>query len=335
MLNLPHKLSGVLDIARSKLFRQQRIITVTWTLTAKCNSQCKHCGAYEEETDELNTEQSLRLIGFLAEKGVNWLLFTGGEPLVRDDIGTLVNEAKKKRMVVGINSNGLLLPKKIAEIKDIDKLQLSIDGPEEMHDAVRGKGSFKALMEAIKSARRYDIKIYLTHVLLKNNLKYVDFILNKAEELKLPIAVQPGRLKRLVSSLDNEIAPPVEEYRRTIDLLISKKREGYRWLSNSVAGLKFLRNWPEEKWLASCVAGRLHCSVDPAGFITSCSSPTSILSQGNRTGVSDNFEDSFNNLRPFRCGQCWCGNVVELNLAYNFNLDAIISCSKHFLFDIY
>lgn len=332
MVNLRCQIIGANRFLRSRFLSQHRFLTVTWILTAKCNLRCRQCGVYEKETEELNTGESVKLIKFLARRGILWISFTGGEPLIREDIGLLVEEAKKENMAIGINSNGILVPKRIHDIKSINKLQLSIDGPEKVHDELREKGAFRAVMEAIESARSNNISVQLTHVLMKNNLDYLDSFLKIVEDLKIPVTVQPGRIRRLYKDESYDLVPSVSDLYQAVDYLIKRKKGGYPWLCNSLEGLRFLQKWPTPSSLP-CIAGKLHFAISPSGFMCRCTE-SNIFDREN-SKINLNFEDSFKSIKPGSCYECWCGNLVELNLAYNFNLTAVCSCVKHFLFEKY
>ena len=78
---------------------------VFWNLTDRCNLSCAHCynrsGPGCQTEGELSTAEALGLIDDLAEMGIPLILFTGGEPLMREDIWELARACQKER-----NQNG-------------------------------------------------------------------------------------------------------------------------------------------------------------------------------------------------------------------------------------
>ncbi|MDA1349226.1 MAG: radical SAM protein, partial [Chloroflexi bacterium] len=85
---------------------------VVWNVTRRCNLLCTHC--YTASTDhaavgELVTDEALAVIDDLAEFGVPVILFSGGEPLVREDIFELMAHANAKGVQAVLSSNGTLL----------------------------------------------------------------------------------------------------------------------------------------------------------------------------------------------------------------------------------
>lgn len=134
-------------------------------LTDRCNLRCTTCwlygtnGVIKEEPDmmrklkekEMDTATIRRVIDDAAPYRPV-IVFSGGEPLLRKDIFDLVGHAAKRGLFVSINSNGVSL-KPGMERKLIDaglsSLTVSIDGPEQANDTIRGEGTFEHAMEAI------------------------------------------------------------------------------------------------------------------------------------------------------------------------------------------
>jgi sulfatase maturation enzyme AslB (radical SAM superfamily) len=66
---------------------------VVWAVTKRCNLRCKHCSISEEDQGELTTEEGFTLIEDAAKLGHVKFAFTGGEPMLRDDIYDLIEYA--------------------------------------------------------------------------------------------------------------------------------------------------------------------------------------------------------------------------------------------------
>ncbi len=76
-------------------------------LTYRCNNNCSHCyNARERNSPELNTERWKQIIDKLWDIGIPHLVFTGGEPTLRDDLAELVRYAEQRGFVTGLNTNG-------------------------------------------------------------------------------------------------------------------------------------------------------------------------------------------------------------------------------------
>lgn len=118
--------------------------------------------------------------------------FTEGEPLLREDIGVILDCCHKKNISTSMNSNGSFVPRRINEISTLHLPGISLDGPKEVHDYIRGKGSFRGAIEAITIARDKGIKLRLLTVLSQCNLQAIDFLLEKAVEFDAPLIFQPA-----------------------------------------------------------------------------------------------------------------------------------------------
>ena len=84
---------------------------VFWNLTDRCNLNCIHCynrsGPGCQAEGELSTDEALDLIDDLAGMGIPLVLFTGGEPLMREDIWELARHAREKGIKMAISTNRL------------------------------------------------------------------------------------------------------------------------------------------------------------------------------------------------------------------------------------
>ncbi len=101
-----------------------RLLEVKLEVTPRCNGDCAYCyNRYSFATgktrpsEEVETGKWERVIAEVAKRKIPLIKFTGGEPLLRKDIGHLMAFAKKLGLFVVLNTNGLLLPEKFEDIK--------------------------------------------------------------------------------------------------------------------------------------------------------------------------------------------------------------------------
>lgn len=131
---------------------------VVWETTYKCNAKCIHCGsdcAANEKPKQLSTAECLDIIQDFEYLGAKTVILSGGEPLLRKDIGALAAALRRANIKVGIISNGLALNEetiKMVKAMDLAAFGLSLDaGCAYMHDYIRGhKGTFDNLIKGIK-----------------------------------------------------------------------------------------------------------------------------------------------------------------------------------------
>ncbi len=141
-------LNTAIKVLKIKYLGQRYPLIVTWPITNRCNLRCRYCEEWKKAGDEMSTEEIKELITELKELGTVRISLSGGEPLVREDIGEIIDFIKENDMSVVLTSNGTLVPEKIEEIKNADVVKLSIEGEKAIHDRIRGEGSFENVIKA-------------------------------------------------------------------------------------------------------------------------------------------------------------------------------------------
>ena len=150
---------------------------VVWNMTRRCNLKCIHCYSNSADLDypgELTTEEGKKLIADLAQFGSPVILFSGGEPLLRQDLLELAQYATDKGMRAVISTNGTLITKEIAaRLRKIglSYVGVSLDGLEKTHDRFRGKnGAFAEAIAGMRNCREAGIKVGIRFTVNKHNL---------------------------------------------------------------------------------------------------------------------------------------------------------------------
>jgi MoaA/NifB/PqqE/SkfB family radical SAM enzyme len=257
----------------------------------------------------------------LSKAGTLAISFTGGEPLLREDIGRIIGYAASKGITSKINTNGLLIAKKIDQLAKVEQVNLSFDGPEDIHDQIRGVGSYRALFDAVSLLHKNKRKIVFHVVLSKYNVPAIDFILNKCREVNVGAFFQPATELYLLKKDINPHSLEKDDFYKAIVSLIQKKKLKDKHILNSVSGLRHLASWPYPKRIF-CAAGKVMFRINPRGEIYNCerfpdASGTSCLKDGVKKVMR---------VRGFKgCKECWCGPLVELNLLMQGKIDAIIN----------
>ncbi|MDR0328238.1 MAG: radical SAM protein, partial [Planctomycetaceae bacterium] len=155
-----------------------------YEITQACDLVCKHCRASAQEKaadDELPTEISLRLIDQVASfpRKPN-IVFTGGDPLKRADLFTLIRYAVQKKLSVALTPSATPLATRQAfeEAKraGIQALGISLDGPTaDIHDAFRGfEGSFDKTTEMLENAKALQIPVQVNTSITRRNVAFID-----------------------------------------------------------------------------------------------------------------------------------------------------------------
>ncbi|WP_247008716.1 TIGR04347 family pseudo-SAM/SPASM protein [Halorientalis litorea] len=156
--------------------RKQRRPVVVWNTTKQCNLYCDHCYAAadtEVAPGELSTAEGKRLLDDLADYGVPVVLFSGGEPLVREDLDELVAYAADAGIRPVLSTNGTLITEERARaLKDagLQYAGVSVDGLPERNDAFRGQeGAFDAALDGIEACQSVGLKTGLRYTITDAN----------------------------------------------------------------------------------------------------------------------------------------------------------------------
>lgn len=136
--------------------------SVSLTITNRCNLACQMCGQWSAEgymrprrsqlPKELKLADWKRLIDELADHRIKNVMLRGGELFLYPSILPLLEYIRSKDIFASIDTNGTQLERFAADLVRIGNMHLtvSVDGPEEIHDAVRGvKGTFRKVREGL------------------------------------------------------------------------------------------------------------------------------------------------------------------------------------------
>ena len=146
---------------------------VSWMTTNRCNLKCEHCyqDAAECDSRELTKAEGKAMIEQIARAGFKIMIFSGGEPLMRDDIFELVAHAAAQGLRPVFGSNGTLITDEVArKLKEAGacSMGISIDSLDAAkHDAFRGvAGAHADTLAGIEACKRagLDFQIHTTVV---------------------------------------------------------------------------------------------------------------------------------------------------------------------------
>lgn len=314
------------SLLKAKFFKRRAPLITGWCLTNRCNWSCGYCGREFYAQTELNTRQVCAIIDELSAMGAYAVSFTGGEPFLREDIGEIVDYTKKKGIRVSIMSNGSFIPQRINEIKNMDFLTISYDGPQEIHDIQRQEGTYQYVVRAVEAAKERNMRLNLHTVLTVHNIDRIDSILAFAKVFNIAtnfavIEAAPLSKKERIKTL----FPPREKFRKAIRFLISEKRKGNKNIGNTLSGLTHLYGWPEQKKI-SCCAGKIYSRIESNGDLYPCGNL--ILGNNPPNCVAMGFKNAFERLRTENCKECWCDTRVEMNNIYSLKLGSILDLNR-------
>ncbi|MFH1606045.1 MAG: radical SAM protein [Nanoarchaeota archaeon] len=265
--------SGI-NLTKVYLFKKSVPLNVAYFITNKCNSNCEYCDHRTKAGSELSFEQIKKVVDQFHKLGTIRLNLIGGEPLLRKDIGKVIDYIKSKGIMVHLYTNGLLIKNRIHELKNLDGIMISIDGPENMHDKNRGFGSHKKVLEAIKIIKQHRIPIYTITVLTKDNSDSLDYISELAKKEKIicsfNIISEGPNFKNVV-----ERKPTREQIIKTFKRILQEKKTN-PYIAHSSTMLKaIIKDEPRFKpgrqmGIVKCWWGLTEFNLDANGDLYSC-----------------------------------------------------------------
>jgi MoaA/NifB/PqqE/SkfB family radical SAM enzyme len=301
-------------------------------LTNRCNLRCTYCSSPYMKNSEMTTDQWVGVIDELASLGCGRVSITGGEPLLRPDVGEVLERARQRGMSSVLCSNGLLVKRRIEEVRLADTLVLSLDGVGHANDEVRGEGVFEAVKEAIEVAKSEGISVKVNAVLSETTAPGLDEWLDFVRKNEVCMTVNmvrsgaPGLWHEAAS-----IKPADEEIRHTFGRLAEMARSdprllfsettyryGARWRDYSLDRLEedelpledpLRRDGPQ------CQAGRYYIYIEPDGTVSPCINTVGIISGGDV--LSGGVEGALRRLETHPCVACYTPCLVELNYLFS------------------
>ncbi|HEX4773739.1 MAG TPA: radical SAM protein [Bryobacteraceae bacterium] len=121
---------------------------------ARCNCRCVMCDIWKETNEaELSLEELERHMNDIRQLGVEWVVFSGGEPLMHSDLFRLASLLRQHGIRVTLLSTGILLKRYAAKIVNyISDVVVSLDGPSTVHDSIRRvPGAFRQLESGVRT----------------------------------------------------------------------------------------------------------------------------------------------------------------------------------------
>ena len=152
---------------------------VQWFITKRCNYRCKGCNVWREQDniEELTTDEIKRGLDILRQLGTIEVVFSGGAPLLREDIGEILRYASQY-FITTVYDNGSLVLEKIDALRDVDFVAISLDSLNpKINDYIKGiRGSWEKAMQAIETLHEEGINVYVSPTISQLNLyEIVDY----------------------------------------------------------------------------------------------------------------------------------------------------------------
>lgn len=315
-------------------------LSVYVVLTNRCTNACVYCRVHDLPQQDVLTTRALKTILFdMKGCGVKRLHLTGGEPMLRDDIGEIISYAKDLGFFVGMSSNGFEIASRIKELNDIDIVFLSYDGPPRVHARLRGERSIEDVNSALHALKSAGIKAWTSSTLTRLNAPFLDEIVDFARQNnilanfnRLEFFPEPPNFLHPLFEEVKDLALCGEErknvFRKLIQLKLNKAPIG-----SSLAYLQNGLEWPYDDRITDlkparnyqCWAGRAFAHLEADGNLYACSWG-SLRQVAGRNVLQEGFRSAWKNLVFMKdCRSCSHACGVEHNLLFSLNFSSIFN----------
>ncbi len=265
---------------------------LTISVSYKCNSRCRTCNVWKRKADDLSAAEYDKIFSSIG-KGVFWVTFSGGEPFLRKDLGTIIASAygRCRPKIINIPTNGLLgrlVSEKSAQIAracpDSEVVvNLSLDGVGKKHDNIRGvPGNFNRAMEAYQALRELrlpNLSVGVHMVISRFNVEdvpeFCDFVLDELKPDSYISEVAEERVE--LGTMGAGITPKARDYAKAADYI--KMRTGKKSAKKVSRFTKAFRmNYYEyakevlrsKRQPIPCYAGFASAQISPEGDVWGC-----------------------------------------------------------------
>jgi len=272
-------------------------LSINFFITDNCNLRCSHCfyAGHLNKNDKLKLENIRSIIKSLRNPLVSVVL-TGGETFLRKDlleICILLDKINTKKIILATNGTmpDLIYDgvKKILEKTDLDvAVQISIDGPEKIHDKIRGvPGTYKKAMltiKKLKTIKNNKLTISASTTVSKTNYNYVEKTINELKGTGIFHGLQFVRSagkqvfnidKDLLSDFNSnkDFTLTIEQMEELSKIIKTKVKNQEDPLLNRTINLLneyFIKVLREKKRFMNCTAGYTDAVIYPDGNVSIC-----------------------------------------------------------------
>ncbi|ABR46294.1 Radical SAM domain protein [Alkaliphilus metalliredigens QYMF] len=293
---------------------------ISWNTTNHCNMYCDHC--YRDSgvkgSSELNTEEGKALIDEIVLAGFKIMIFSGGEPLMREDLFELIAYAKDRGLRPVLGTNGTFITPAVAEkLKRVGTMGvgISLDSLDShKHDGLRHyDGAWDGAIQGMRNCQSAGLPFQIHTTVMDWNNPELEAITDLAVELGAVahhffFLVPTGRAHNI-----EEESLRAEQYERTLERIM-KKQQLVRIELKPTCAPQFMRIAKQMgmnlRFGRGCLAGTSYCIINPNGKVQPCAYLDMEIGNVRETPFSEIWKNSevFSNLRTLSygggCGSC-------------------------------
>lgn len=224
-----------------------------WHFTNHCNLRCSHCYQEGYHYQDLTLNELQKIADQIINALKKWnmlgrISLTGGEPFLSPHLPQLIEimEESPEIKQFDILSNGTCITQghidMLKQCRKLHQIQISIDGPsEEIHDSVRGSGTFSTVRKTIDALLQNQIEVSFMFTLMRKNMNYALQVIDFAEECGVSAItverVTPcghSNLSDVLTSMEiKEIYESITKRANTISSALNVRRLRPLWINTA------------------------------------------------------------------------------------------------------
>lgn len=253
---------------------------ISWNATRRCDLNCLHCyrDAGEEASRELTTGEGKKLLDEIKKCGFQIMVFSGGEPLMREDIFDLIAYSSQIGLRPVLGTSGTMITPEVArKLKRAGALRLgiSLDSVHpEVHDNFRQTpGSFDKAMKGMENCKAEGLEFQIHTTIVKQNQQEFEAIADLAVEL----GAEAHHIFFLVPTGRGEAIEDEALGRKAYEAQLQKIMEKQKQLDielKPTCAPQFMRIAATKdmplRFTRGCLAGTSYCCITPVGDVNPC-----------------------------------------------------------------
>ena len=170
---------------------QPGLVAVTLLITLRCNLRCPYCDFTDRSDKELDTQSLLDLISKLRAAGTIRFSVSGGEPLLRDDLVSILHRIRELGGISSVTTNGTLIEQRPHALEAADFVFVTVEGDGDLHDQVRGEGCHGRTLAGLVALRKSGAKFHLLTPVSQANCGRVHAVIELAQRFNCKVFFQP------------------------------------------------------------------------------------------------------------------------------------------------
>lgn len=260
---------------------------IQWHLTEQCNLRCSHCYQDESTSPGMSFSAIQKTAAEASDMIKEWsgryrisfqksMNITGGEPFLRPDLFDILEEIKSRDFAVHLLTNATLIDtvraRRLSDI-GVDGVQVSMEGPENVHDMIRGPGSFKAAAEGVEKLVDAGLAVTLNVTISALNADHLRTVIARGSDLGVKRIgfsrlVPSGRGRVLIANMLNRA-----ELKKLYSSVLFLESENVAIVTGDPVAAQMKNPATGDAGniaVSGCAAGLSGLTIHPDGVVTPC-----------------------------------------------------------------